>query len=183
MIVTVEPTIATNVQVRKATAEDAVGLALLGRVTFAETFDSHFKDKQGLWEHYEATFSVSKISRSLQDPNTIFWIATHNHLPVGYVKLKKQSLPEVTLPGRCSELEKIYVLKDYLSQGVGHLLQAALFKELRVLRSDNVWLYVWEENRRAIDFYQKHGFVVMDRNLFTVGRDPFHFLTMSKCLM
>ena len=182
MIALLESAVLNDIQVRRATVADAIALALLARITFAETFEPHFTNKQGLLEHYEATFAVRKIGHDLQDPNNVFWIATHNHLPVGYVKLKKQAAPEAQLQGRCSQLEKIYVLKDYLSKGVGHQLQTALFEELQVLQTDNVWLYVWEQNSRAISFYQKHGFRVVNSNYATVGQDRFRFLTMAKRL-
>lgn len=182
MIAEPQPILVKGLQVRKATEADAIVLALLARVTFAETFEAHFTDKQGLLEHCEATFSVHKISNSLRNPNNVFWIATYNNLPVGYTKLKKKAAHEAGVPGRSSQLEKIYVLKDYLSKGVGHQLQAALSEELQVLQSDNLWLYVWEENQRAISFYEKHGFSVVDQNYATVGRDRFSFLTMNKIL-
>jgi diamine N-acetyltransferase len=37
---------------------------------------------------------------------------------------------------------------------------------------DFVWLGVWEENARAIRFYQKNGFVEFDRHIFKLGEDP-----------
>lgn len=174
--------LANDIRIRKATEADAVVLALLARVTFAETFEPYFTDRQGLLEHYEATFSVQNISRSLRNPNNVFWIATHKKLPVGYIKLKKEAPLQSGIFGRASQLEKIYVLKDYLSKGVGQQLQQALYNELRTVASQHLWLHVWEKNLRAIGFYQKHGFVEIDRNFFTVGRDQFCFLTMNKNL-
>lgn len=34
-----------------------------------------------------------------------------------------------------------------------------------------VWLGVWEQNQRAIKFYQKNGFRVFDKHIFTLGED------------
>jgi ribosomal protein S18 acetylase RimI-like enzyme len=36
---------------------------------------------------------------------------------------------------------------------------------------DFVWLGVWEENTRAINFYQKNGFVAFDKHIFKLGSD------------
>jgi ribosomal protein S18 acetylase RimI-like enzyme len=34
-----------------------------------------------------------------------------------------------------------------------------------------MWLGVWEENPRAIRFYQKQGFVEFDQHIFQLGED------------
>ena len=34
-----------------------------------------------------------------------------------------------------------------------------------------VWLGVWEQNLRAIRFYEKNGFKVFDKHIFKLGDD------------
>jgi ribosomal protein S18 acetylase RimI-like enzyme len=34
-----------------------------------------------------------------------------------------------------------------------------------------VWLGVWEENKKAIQFYTKNGFVAFDQHIFKLGDD------------
>jgi ribosomal protein S18 acetylase RimI-like enzyme len=34
-----------------------------------------------------------------------------------------------------------------------------------------IWLGVWEENPRAINFYKKNGFVEFDKHIFVLGDD------------
>src|SRR3954454_911611 len=108
-----------NFIIRKATPEDAVALALLGRITFAETFSAHFSDPQGLQQHYESTYSVAATRKALLQPNTTIWMAFYNELPVGYVKLVKETEPEGCTKQSSIQLQKIYVLKDFLSCGIG----------------------------------------------------------------
>ena len=36
---------------------------------------------------------------------------------------------------------------------------------------DSIWLGVWEENLRALQFYIKNGFVAFDKHIFTLGND------------
>ena len=35
-----------------------------------------------------------------------------------------------------------------------------------------IWLGVWEENHKAIAFYEKQGFVAFDKHVFVLGNDP-----------
>ena len=50
------------------------------------------------------------------------------------------------------------------------LLQKAVEKT-QELQATYVWLGVWEHNKKAIGFYQKHGFVAFDQHIFKLGND------------
>ena len=45
-----------------------------------------------------------------------------------------------------------------------------------------MWLGVWEENKRAIRFYQKNGFVEFDKHIFILGKDAQTDILMRKKL-
>lgn len=34
-----------------------------------------------------------------------------------------------------------------------------------------IWLGVWEENLRAINFYKKNGFIKFDKHIFSLGQE------------
>lgn len=38
-------------------------------------------------------------------------------------------------------------------------------------KAEFVWLGVWTENPRAIQFYKKNGFVEFDKHIFRLGED------------
>jgi hypothetical protein len=68
-------------EIRIANKNDAEFIALLGRVTFTETFGHLFKDKQDLLNYFNATFSVDKIENSIAKRNNVYWIAFGRCLP------------------------------------------------------------------------------------------------------
>ena len=109
------------IEIREAEISDAEFIALLGRVTFTETFGHLFRNQNDLLDYYNKTFSVKKIKKSLKKPNTYYWVAFVNDLPVGYSKLKLDSLSEFIDCKNTSQLQKIYVLKDFLSLKIGQL--------------------------------------------------------------
>ena len=55
------------------------------------------------------------------------------------------------------EIERIYVLKDYHGLKVGQLLYQYALDFATELNIKRIWLGVWEENKRAIRFYEKNG--------------------------
>ncbi len=79
------------IQIKLAKESDAEFIALLGRITFTESFGHLFRDKNDLLDYYERTFSVQKIRNGINNPKNIFWIASINDLPVAYAKLKLDS--------------------------------------------------------------------------------------------
>jgi diamine N-acetyltransferase len=169
--------------IRKASASDAQFIALLARVTFTETFGLYFRDHQDLLDYFDKTFSVAKFTDSILKENNVFWIAFADDLPVGYAKLKKYSPSQhIHNVDNVSQLQKIYVLKDFLSKKIGQKLQDELLSECKVLGSERVWLSVLNSNERAIGFYKKHGFVGVGDLTFDIGQEHFEFTAMSKDL-
>ena len=47
-----------TIEIRLAKKEDAQFIALLGRITFTETFGYFFRDQKDLIDYYNLTFSV-----------------------------------------------------------------------------------------------------------------------------
>ncbi|MCB0397552.1 MAG: GNAT family N-acetyltransferase [Flavobacteriales bacterium] len=169
--------------IRKATVEDAPIIALLGRITFNETFGHLFKDKNDLLAYHERTFSVAKIEGSLQDQENVFWIAFRDNLPIGYAKLKLNSPSEFIGSDSVCQLQKIYVLKDFLSLKVGLQLQETLLKEARERNYKTIWLSVLQGNDWAIGFYEKNDFKNIGVHHFQIGKEVFRFNAMARELL
>ncbi|MBT8184023.1 MAG: GNAT family N-acetyltransferase [Eudoraea sp.] len=163
-----------------ANRADASIIALLGRITFTETFGHLFKDKQDLVNYYASTFSVDKIKNSLAKSNNVYWIAFADKLAVGYAKLKLNSQSEFIAERKICQLQKIYVLKDFLSAKIGFELQNRLLKKAKEKSCGKIWLSVLKSNERAINFYLKNGFQKIGDHNFQIGKENFDFIAMVK---
>ena len=171
-----------SIQIRLANEGDAQFIALLGRITFTETFGHLFRDQNDLIDYYNRTFSVQKIEDGMKKQNNIFWIAFVNRLPVGYAKLKLDSKSDFIDSKDVCQLQKIYVLKDFLSMKIGLQLQDSLLKKAKQLNFDKVWLSVLNSNDRAINFYKNTGFEKIGSHDFQIGKENFEFIAMNKQL-
>ena len=171
-----------TVEIRLAQEEDAQFIALLGRVTFTETFGHLFRDQNDLIDYYNETFSVQKIEDGIRKQNNVFWIAFVNRLPVGYAKLKLHSRSEFIESKDVCQLQKIYVVRDFLSMRIGFELQESLLKKAKELGFSQIWLSVLNSNERAINFYEKTGFEKIGNHDFQIGKENFEFTAMLKTI-
>ena len=166
--------------IRRADDRDAATVALLGRITFIETFGHLFHDHAcDLRAYLDATFDVAKIADSLCKPGNAYWLATVRGLPVGYAKLKHPSPPPGQHAQDAAQLQKIYVLREFLGARIGRDLLAPLMETAGAL-SSLVWLDVLRENDRAIRFYERHGFAAIGDDTYTIGAQSFLFALMAR---
>ncbi len=166
--------------IRKATAEDAAIIALLGQITFRQAFNHFWKDEIILQNYFKQTFSFDKIKSSLAKPNNIFWLAFVDGLPMGYAKLKLNSFYEHLTYENPAQLQKIYLLNDYIGQHVGEKLQNEICKEVIQRGIKTLWLAVWNENEKAIRFYEKHGFLSESTYHFDFEKMSIDYFVMVK---
>ena len=171
-----------TVLIRNATPADAGIIALLGRITFTETFGHLFRYNEDLDNYLNRTFSVDKIEGSLKKTENVYWLAFADRTPVGYAKLKLDSPSQFMEESTVCQLQKIYVLKDFLSLKIGLGLQQELLKKAGDLDYVTIWLSVLKENERAIRFYHKNGFEKIGDHDFSIGREDFKFIAMAKSL-
>lgn len=160
--------------VRPAEISDAPLVALLGRITFAETFGDLFAGyEQDLAAYLAETFAPAKIARSMAKPDNHYWLARLDDLPIGYAKLKSRSgHPQV--PGDAvGQLQKIYVLRDFLSAGAGKAMSEALLAEARARHCDQLWLTVLDSNAPAIGFYERQGWLRRAKDTHQIGARQF----------
>ena len=169
-----------DLQTRIATRGDSEVIALLGRITFTETFGHLFLNHQtDLADYLDRTFAVAKIRNSLGEPDNRYWLAFRQDLPVAYAKLKHPS-PTALLPGEDpAQLQKIYVLRDFLALGIGQALLAEVLDHAARRSLKTIWLDVLKQNTRAIRFYDRQGFLPLGDDTYTIGAQTFEFHLMA----
>ena len=155
-------------EIKKIGLDQLVPLQEIGRKTFYDTFFE--SDSEESMKTYLATsFSTQKLTAELENPNSEFYFATQNEVVIGYLKINFGPAQTELQDGNSLEIERIYVLQDYHGKKVGQLL----FEKAIAIAKDNscsyVWLGVWEENHRALQFYSKNGFVAFDKHIFVFG--------------
>ncbi len=156
--------------IRKASLQDLVLLQTIGRQTFTETFAA-FNSAENLSQYLEQSFSAEKLSQELANTDSSFYFAEDNGQIVGYLKINVGQAQTELNDEYALEIERIYVLQHYHGKKVGQLLYEKAVQIALEMKKQYVWLGVWEENKRALQFYRKNGFVEFDKHIFKLGEE------------
>jgi ribosomal protein S18 acetylase RimI-like enzyme len=156
--------------INKVSPDEIDILQKLSKQTFHEAFSSG-NTEENMTRYLEEGFSLDKLSRELKDENTSFYFVKSANEVIGYMKLNAGPAQTELQKEDSFELERIYVLKDYQGKGIGRQLLDKAIQMAREKKASYIWLGVWEENKSAIAFYEKNGFITFDQHVFMVGED------------
>ena len=128
-------------------------------------------DAEELDRYVSAAFTLEQIVSELEDSRCAFMLAEIGVEGVGYAKVALGSGPDCVEAERPIELERIYALQTHIGQGVGSTLMRTCLDFAVDSGCDVIWLGVWEQNQRAIRFYERFGFEIVGETTFLVGTD------------
>lgn len=158
------------VTIRMAGADDVSTLAEIGRRTFEQTFTDG-NNPDDLAEYLARAFSGEQLTHELRSPGTRFYLASVDGSIAGYLKTNRDKAQTEQVEGNTLEIERIYVDADFQGTGVGKAMFEQALDEAKEAGMDAVWLGVWEENLKAIEFYSRQGFEAFGEHEFTIGSD------------
>ena len=159
-----------NIDIKRVTLNDIDQLQKISRQTFSETFSAG-NTEENMKKYLEEVFSMEKLTAELSNPNSEFYLAVLDNNAIGYLKLNFGQSQTELQDDKALEIERIYVLQEFHGKKVGQLLYEKAMQIARQKNADYVWLGVWEENPKAINFYKKNGFVEFDKHIFKLGND------------
>lgn len=144
----------------RAGEQDVQLLVDLGKTSFVESH-GHSASAATINRYVDEKYNMEVLQAELTDPANIYHIIYHGQEPAGFSKIifdaAHPNIPEKNV----TKLERIYLLKAFLGLHLGF----QLFKfNLELSQQNNqtgMWLFVWKENHRAMQFYEKMGFQVV----------------------
>lgn len=155
--------------IRKAVTSDFILLSQLASVCFSEAF-ARYNEKEDFEAYLAESFSEEKIKEELSDDKNIFLILEDDQKePLGYAKLTWKETPPKLEGRNIIQVQRIYARTAALGTGVGAALMQKCIDIAKELKKEVIWLGVWQENKRAIDFYLRWGFEIFGVKTFKIG--------------
>ena len=157
-------------QIRKLDITDLENLQKISITTFRETFEE-VNSEEDMQKYLDENLSLERLKNELENLDSEFYFIENENKNLGYLKLNFGNAQTEKVEENYFEIERIYVLKAFLGQKIGQILFNKAIEIGREKNLEYVWLGVWEENHRAIKFYEKNGFEIFGKHDFVLGKD------------
>jgi diamine N-acetyltransferase len=158
---------------RRATAADAETLAVLGLLTFRQTFLEGFAipyPPEDLAAFEASTYAPAAFAGKLADPRQATWLVERGREALAYANAGPCTLPHPDVASDDLELSRLYVRRDAQGQALGRGLLEVALAWMEGQAPGPLWIGVWSGNLKAQRLYAGYGFVKAGEYEFPVGR-------------
>lgn len=154
--------------IEKVNESEVEELQSISRQTFYETYCT-MNTKENMDKYLNENLSISTLEKELKNPNSEFYIIKDLDKNIGYLKLNMGPAQTDIKDASALEIERIYVIKEYQGKKAGQQLYEKTIQVAKEKMLKYIWLGVWQENSKAIQFYVKNGFEIFDQHFFKLG--------------
>ena len=147
-----------NIQIRKVQIGDEKILAYIQTESWKKAF-ADIISKEDMKKYADINKSEEMYEYLLSNNigyGMILLIEGRPHGIAYWDKTREENMPEY------AEIICIHSLQDNWGKGYGSRMMEHVLKEIKEAGYEKVMLWVFEENMRAIRFYEKHGFIKSD---------------------
>lgn len=156
---------------RRATTSDLVPFAEFSRRTFVATYGP-FQAPERMARHVAERLSDRRLAEELADPARTVLALVCGDEWAACAMLRRDQSPQAVVAARPVEIERFYVDHAWHGRGLAARLMAATLAAARQDDHDVAWLAVWEQNLRAVRFYEKQGFRAVGRHVYLFDGTP-----------
>lgn len=169
----------TAFRLRRLDARDSDALRTIAEETFLDTFAAQ-NEPENIAAYVAAAFNTGQVASELANEFSEFFFIEAGSDVAGYLKLNTGAAQtEQALPNAL-EIERIYVRRSHQGTGAGKALMHHAIARAIAAKVDWLWLGVWDQNQKAIDFYRASGFTAFAQHDFYMGRDLQHDIMMKR---
>lgn len=161
----------SEIHIRPIALSETDTLSRIATETFRNTYAAYNTPKN-MRDYIATYFNPARIKEELSHPEIHYFFALHGETIVGYIKLNEGgSQTESKFPNTL-EIERIYVLPEEHGKGYGAILLSKAIEVAKQKKFPQIWLGVWDQNTKAISFYERMGFYKDGIHPFVLGDDP-----------
>lgn len=157
-----------QITIRTARPEEAETLSRFAARLFLSTYGPVCREADVL-SYIAEHFTPERQEAELRAPGAWTLVVEADGRWIGYAQLRMH-VPPAGEPGAAPvEISRFYVDPAWHGRGVAPRLMQACLQRVREAGGDSVWLSVWQENGRAIRFYEKEGWRRIGIQSFRMG--------------
>ena len=156
------------ITIQKVNLSEIEQLQQLSYETFKETF-SPYNTTENMTIYLKKAFNLPKLQKELNNADSHFFFIYYNKLLAGYLKINLNTAQSENMGPESLEIERIYIKKAFQRKGLGQILLNKALELGKDFHKKQIWLGVWTENNKALNFYRKNHFVETTTHTFKLG--------------
>jgi ribosomal protein S18 acetylase RimI-like enzyme len=155
--------------VRALSASEAASYSAFAERLFRETYVEGYAPAD-INDYVSKSFNTAQQLAELREPGgRVLVMEDNEHGLLGFAHLRQTPAP-AALEGRFAvEISRFYIDRPWHGRGIARVLMSACIAEARSRGADALWLLVYQDNPRAVAFYEKSGFRRAGTQPFRLG--------------
>ncbi|MGB1268425.1 MAG: GNAT family N-acetyltransferase [Flavobacteriaceae bacterium] len=169
------------IQIVKADVSHAKLLSTIGERTFLDAH-SHSAPEADIKTYIAKTYAIETVVKELLQPENVYHILYYNNTLAGYSKIVCHSPNDHISSLNLTKLDRIYFLKEFHGLGLAKTLLNFNINLSKKHQQKGMWLAVWVDNFRAVNFYKKLGFTTVGEYHFRISKthtNPNHVMYLE----
>lgn len=165
----------------KANLKDAELLSKIGKTAFLISH-GHSAPKEDIKNYVDNNLSEINFLKELENTNNIYYLIFSDDKIAGYSKIVLNYKNENITAKNITLLSRIYLLEEFYGLSLGKELFNFNVKVSKENNQKGIWLAVWVENQRALNFYEKMGFIKVGKFDFKISEthyNPNHIMYLE----
>ncbi|REE08141.1 ribosomal protein S18 acetylase RimI-like enzyme [Winogradskyella pacifica] len=169
------------VDIIKANAEHSDLIAKLAQQTFSESH-GHSASKEDINNFILRTYNTEAIRKEFENKQVDYHLIYFNKTIAGFSKIELQC-PNININDKnITKLDRIYLLEAFQGKQLGVKLLDFNIALSKKQHQNGIWLVVWTENQKAINFYTKMCFEIAGAYDFKISEthtNPNHVMYLK----
>ena len=169
------------IKIVKASIEHSELIAEIGKRAFLESHGDSASTKD-INDFISKTFNKESVSKEFENRNSIYHIIYFNDKAAGFSKVELNTSNVNVKDIEITKLDRLYLLKEFYGKNLGSGLIDFNIQLSKDNNQKGIWLAVWTENQRAINFYSKKGFKIVGKYNFKISEthsNPNHIMFLK----
>jgi ribosomal protein S18 acetylase RimI-like enzyme len=167
--------------ITKATPNDAKQLVHVAKEAFL-TAHGHSASKEDIDNYVSANFTEANFIEELINPDNHYYIIYRQNKIAGYSKITLNTSNKNIASQNIMFMSRLYLLEEFYGLSLGKELFNFNIEFSKKHKQQGIWLAVWTENERAINFYTKRGFHIVGKYDFIISAthtNPNHIMYLE----
>jgi len=156
------------ISIVKAYENDVELLAGIARISFIESH-GHSAGAGDINTYLKEQYSDAAFKEDLNNADNIYHFIYHDGHAAGFSKIVMNCPYAGAEVNNITKMERLYLLKAFYNLKLGWELLRHNIELAKRNGQAGMWLYVWKENERAVNFYTRAGFRITGSHDFQIS--------------